>query len=50
MKILILILCFVLKSFSGLSVHADYHTLINGDFRSCVGLISKLIAWFASKV
>ena len=36
----ILILCFVFYSFSGLSVHVDYHTLINGEFRSCAGFIS----------
>ena len=41
---LILISCFVFNSLPGLSVHADYHTLINDDFLSCAGLILKLIA------
>ena len=41
---LILISCFVFNSLPGLSVHADYHTLINDDFWSCAGLILKLIA------
>ena len=36
----ILISCFVFYSFSGVSVHVDYHTLINGEFRSCAGFIS----------
>ena len=40
LKILILISCFVFNPFSGLSVHIDYHTLINGEFRSCAGFIS----------
>ena len=38
---LILISCFVFNSLPGLSVHADYHTLINDDFWSCAGLILK---------
>ena len=40
LKILILISCFVFNSFSELSVHVDYHTLINGEFRSCAGFNS----------
>ena len=41
---LILISCFVFNLLPGLSVHSDYHTLINDDFWSCAGLILKLIA------